>query len=137
MTDSKQLFNYIRKGNFSEYFFILAKNKFTFSPEAIRNAFQKEIYPYYLKNKTTIRSQLVSALLSGLLHLFFQKNDYVLYVAVTIFEVEKNAENEKISPFEIVNFELEKYVKQLVQIRLKNIDNESKYKLFLTKWAFS
>ena len=72
-----------------------------------------------------------------MLHLFFSYDASVLWIAVNVLEAQKQAETENISPFSVVNPELEAYAKQLVQVRLANISNQSKYKPLLTKWFFS
>lgn len=137
MTNSNQILDYIKYGNFSEYFLNIAKRNPNISKVTMLTSFKKEVYPFFKKSQVITRSQLLSAWISGLLHLFFSYDASVLWIAVNVLEAQKQAETENISPFSVVNPELEAYAKQLVQVRLANISNQSKYKPLLTKWFFS
>ena len=135
MNKKFQILDYIKYGNFSEYFLNIARKNPNFSEDTFLNTFKKELYPFFNKSQTITRSQLLSAWISGLLHLFFSYDANILWVAVNVLEAQKNAE-ENISPFQVINPELEAYAKQLVQARLVNISNQTKYKPLLEKWCF-
>ena len=118
--------DYMNHDDFSKYFLNLALDERPLTKEKLQRRLKDELYVGYGVLGDMGQAAFTQTLISGVLNLFFDNDLERVKLGLLVVKTQRCLEDAGESPFKIVSDYMIRYVLELTEIRLKNLDKSKK-----------